>query len=116
MQTGKGCDETLTGEARVRIEGGLAHFPGLAKEQTVSFDDLAIPERQEIASLADQADFFSCTPAHDGARPDARTYTVRLTIAGRSRELRIVEPIGDPALAKLVSLVRRLSKHHARQC
>ncbi len=48
--------------------------------------------------------------------PDARTYTVRLTIAGRSRELRVVEPIGDPALAKLVSLLRRLSKHHARRC
>ncbi len=43
MQTGKACDETVTGEARIRIEGGLAHFPALAKEQTVSFDDLAIP-------------------------------------------------------------------------
>lgn len=113
MQTGKTCDETMTGEARVRIEGGLAHFPGRAKEQTVSFDDLATPERQEIASLADQADFFSCTPTNDSPRPDARTYTVGLTIAGRSRELRVAEPIRDPALAKLVSAVRRLSKQHA---
>ena len=110
MQTGKTCDETMTGEARVRIEGGLAHFPGLAKEQTVSFDDLATAERQEIASLADQADFFGCTPAKETAGPDGRTYTVGLTIAGRSRELRIAEPIRDPALAKLVSAVRRLSK------
>ena len=46
MQTGKACDETVTGEARVRIEGGLAHFPGFAKQQTVSFDDLATPEHQ----------------------------------------------------------------------
>lgn len=117
MHTGKAGDRTcngaVTGEARLRIEGGLAHFPGLAREQTVLFDDLAAPERQEIATLADQSDFFSCTPASDGARPDARTYTVGLTIAGRSRELRVAEPIRDPALAKLVSVVRHLSKQHA---
>ncbi len=113
MQTGKACDETVTGEARVRVEGGLAHFPGLAKEQTVSFDDLAIPQRQELASLADLADFFGCTPATDTAKADARTYTVGLTIDGRSREITVAEPIRDPAMAKLVSVVRRLSKQHS---
>jgi hypothetical protein len=113
MQTGKACDETVTGEARVRVEGGLAHFPGLAKEQTVSFDDLAIPQRQELASLADLADFFGYTPATDMARPDARTYTVGLTIDGRSREITVADPIRDPAMAKLVSVVRRLSKQHS---
>jgi hypothetical protein len=113
MQTGKACGEAITGEARVRIEGGLAHFPALAKEQTISFDDLGPPERQELTSLANLADFFGCTPANDTARPDARTYTVGLTIDGRSREIRVAEPIRDPALAKLVSVVRRLSRQHA---
>ena len=113
MQMGKACDETVTDEARVRIEGGLAHFPGLAKEQAISFGDLATPERQELTSLADQADFFGCEPSTDIARPDARTYTVGLTIDGRSREMRLAEPIRDPAMAKLVSVVRRLSKQHA---
>jgi hypothetical protein len=116
MQMDKACDETLTGEARVRIEGGLAHFPGLAKEQTVSFDDLATPQRQELATLADQADFFGCTAPNDPARPDARTYTLGLTIDGRSREIRVAEPIHDPAMAKLVSVVRRLSKQHNAAC
>lgn len=113
MQTGKACDETVTGEARMRIEGGLAHFPGLAKQQTVSFDDLATLERQEITSLADQTNFFDCAASNDTARPDGRTYTVGLTIDGRSRELRLAEPIRDPVMAKLVSVVRRLSKRHA---
>lgn len=115
MQKGKALDETIKGEVRLCIEGGLAHFPGLAKEQTVSFDDLATPECQEIASLVDQADFFNCTPANDSAGPDARSYTVGLTIAGRSRELRVTEPIRDPTLAKLVSVVRRLSKQRPSQ-
>ena len=110
MQKGKACEETVKGEVRVRFEGGLGHFPGLVKEQTVSFGDLAIEECQEIVSLAEQAEFFNCTPANDSAGLDARTYTVGLTIAGRSRELRVAEPVRDPALAKLVSVVRRLSK------
>jgi hypothetical protein len=110
MQEGKACDAAIKGEVRVRIEGGLAHFPGLAKEQTVSFDDLSSPERQELATLADKADFFDCTPADETASLDGRTYTVRLTIDGRSREIRVAEPIRDPAMAKLVSVVRRLSK------
>jgi hypothetical protein len=113
MQTGKACGETVTGEARLRIEGGLAHFPGLAREQTVSFNDLGTPERQELTCLADAADFFGCEPSSDAARPDARTYTVGLTIDGRSREIQVAEPIRDPALAKLVSVVRRLSRQHA---
>ena len=44
MQKGKALDETIKGEVRLCIEGGLAHFPGLAEEQTVSFDDIATLE------------------------------------------------------------------------
>jgi hypothetical protein len=110
MQTGKACDERVTGEAWVRIEGGFAHFPGLAKKQTVSFDDLASPEGQELATLADKADFFDCTAADETTRPDARTYTVGLTIDERSRKIPVAEPIRDPVMVKLVSIVCRLSK------
>jgi hypothetical protein len=113
MDTGKTCNEATTGEARVRIEGGFAHFPGLAQEQTISFSDLGVLERQELTSLADQADFFECAATNGSSMPDARTYTVGLTIDGRSREVRVAEPIRDPAMAKLVSAVRRLSKRRA---
>ena len=110
MTTNKTDDEPMAGEARLRIEGGLAHFPGLAKERTVCFGDLASAQRAELASLADQAGFFDCTSVGNRARPDARTYTVGLTIGERSREICVAEPITDPAMAKLVSVVRRLSK------
>ncbi|KQM89540.1 hypothetical protein ASE70_16315 [Sphingomonas sp. Leaf22] len=110
MTTDKADGEPVTGEARLRIEGGLAHFPGLAKEHTVCFGDLTSPQRAELAELADQAGFFDCAPAENRAQPDARTYTVGLTIGERSREICVAEPITDPAMAKLVSVVRRLSK------
>jgi len=100
----------MTGEARVRVEGGLAHFPGLAKEQKIPFGALASPEREELASLADRVDFFGCVSMDVPARPDARIYTVGLTIDGRSRDLRVAEPIRDPAMAKLVSVVRQLCR------
>lgn len=95
------------GEARISIGGGLAHFPGLTKEQTVSFDQLGESDRQELTRLADEAEFFTCAPA-SLPRPDARSYTITLTIGGRSRELQVAEPIENPALARLVSKVRRL--------
>jgi hypothetical protein len=113
MQLSKACDETVTGEARVRIEGGLAHFPGRVNEKVVSFAELDPPQREELTSLADQADFFDCKASTDSVRPDARTYTIRLTIDHRSRELRVAEPIRDPALAKLVSAMRRLTAKQA---
>jgi hypothetical protein len=116
MQTDEADGEMIGGEARMRIEGGLAHFPGRAREQSVTFDQLEAPERRELVGLARQAQFFDCTPSCASARPDARTYTVALSIDGRSRELRLAEPIGDPALARLVSVVRRLISRHGRAC
>lgn len=109
MTTDRGDQEPVTGEARLRIDGGLGHFPGLARERTVAFADLPGSERAELADLADQAGFFDCTPRDDPTRPDARTYTVGLTIGERSRDLCVAEPIRDPAMARLVSVVRRLS-------
>jgi len=109
MATSSTGTSGIKGEARVKVEGGVAHFPGRAREQVISFDELEAPQQQEIASLASAANFFNCRPAPQPARPDARTYTVCLTIEDQSREVRVSEPIRDPALAKLVSAVRRLS-------
>lgn len=99
-------------EARLRIEGGFAHLPGLARDHAVALADLTAPDRAEVCALAEQADFFGCAaPDPDAApRPDARTYTLGLTLDGRTRELRVAEPIRDPALARLVSAVRRLGR------
>lgn len=114
MQLGKTCDEPVTGEVRVRIEGGLAHFPGRANETIVDFAELDPLQREELTSLADQSDFFDCTASTGSPRPDARTYTISLTIDDRSRELRVAEPIRDPALAKLISTIRRLTAKQAK--
>lgn len=99
----------MADEARLRIEGGFAHFPARAQEQAVALSDLDPPLRDEVCTLAEAADFFGCAmPDEAAARPDARTYTLGLTLGDRTRELRVSEPIHDPALARLVQAVRRL--------
>jgi CHASE2 domain-containing sensor protein len=103
----------MKGEVRVRIEGGLAHFPGLAAERVVPFDRLDAPERDEIVALAGEAHFFECEPPRALAGPDARTYILFLAIDGRSREVRVAEPIADPALAKLVTKLRQVAQRVA---
>ena len=101
----------MADEARLRVEGGFAHIPARAQEQAVALDTLAPPLREEVCALAEQADFFGCAvPDEATSRPDARTYTLGLTLGDRSRALRVTDPIRDPALAQLVSTVRRLGR------
>ena len=97
-------------EARLRIEGGFAHFPGRARDHAVALDDLDPPVREHLCTLADAADFFGCAAPEVSPSSDARTYTLGLTLGDRTRELRVAEPIRDPALAELVSTVRRLGE------
>ncbi|MBB6505257.1 hypothetical protein F4693_002245 [Sphingomonas endophytica] len=100
----------MADEARLRVEGGFAHFPGRARDHAVALDDLDPPVRAQLCTLAEAADFFGCAVPDDTPRPDARTYTLGLTLGERTRELRVAEPIRDPALAELVSAVRRLGE------
>ncbi|MGK6322163.1 protealysin inhibitor emfourin [Sphingomonas sp. DT-51] len=102
--------EAACGEARMRVEGGFAHLPGRARECAIPLATLPPPDRAELARLADAAAFFDCEPAPTQPRPDARTYTIALTLDGRTRELQVAEPIRDPALAELVATLRRITR------
>ena len=99
----------IGGEVRIRTEGGLAYFPGRARERVVCLDQIPAVDARAIERLADEAGFFDFAETANGeARPDARTHRLRLVIGIRSREVTLCEPIPDPALAKLVAAVRRL--------
>ncbi|HEX8446758.1 MAG TPA: protealysin inhibitor emfourin [Sphingomonas sp.] len=113
MQAGETGSTGVEGEARIRIEGGLAHFPGLARDTAVSFRDLPHDTACELVRLADDADFFRCDAPAAAQHADRRLYTVCLRIGDREREVRVAEPVGDPALAKLISAVRQAAKTSA---
>lgn len=100
-------------EARIRIDGGFAYIPGLMREQVVRFRDLAPCVADEIVRSADDARFFDRPATPPSSLPDARTYTLCLSIGSRTHEACIAEPIADPALARLVGIVRQLARQRA---
>jgi hypothetical protein len=90
-----------------RAEGGLGAFPGLTQPVTIQCDALPADERARVRDLVRRADFFAM-PAMAGrpATPDARSYTIAIDDAGRSRTVTVREPIADPALRDLVAELR----------
>lgn len=99
-----------SGEIRVKTEGGIAHFPGLAREKVIPFEQLRPDDRREIARLAEEAQYFSCGVSDHPPRPDARTTSLCLTIDGRYREMRVSEPLDEGPLSQLLAKVRQLSR------
>lgn len=106
----RAATDPIEGEARLKIEGGLAHFPGLAREQVLRFCDLPTDTVDALVRSAEDARFFEQPGEPATSLPDARTYIVYLTIGARSHEARFSEPISDPALAQLVSRIRQLTR------
>jgi hypothetical protein len=100
---------------RLESDGGFAYLPGLQRPVEVDSARLAPEEGARLRALLDAARFFS-RPADDenesatsgpGAA-DQRTYTVTATRGGRTRTLRFSDPVGDPALARLVAHLESL--------
>lgn len=94
------------------MEGGVAHFPGLAKLLVIETDDLPGDEAEELQRLVDSARFFDM-PAEPGPPPrgaaDYRRYLITVSEAGRKHTVRLHDPVSDPQVAALVErLVKRL--------
>ena len=92
-----------------QMEGGVAHFPGLARPITILDADLAPGELDELRGLIGAARFFD-EPAADPPGPaavDAQRYVISIAEAGRSHTLRRHDPVGPPPLADLVAYVRK---------
>jgi hypothetical protein len=88
------------------IEGGLAHFPGLAVPRTI--DRAAMPPR-EAATL--QA-LLAAPPAKRGVSAqargaDQRRYVITVGTGKAARTIELREPLADAALARLVAALRR---------
>ena len=92
----------------VKIEGGLAHFPGLAKAKTADTERLAPEASDRLRELVASADFFqlpNAMPAPQGSA-DLRTYTVSVEGEPRTHRVSAVETMLRPSLRALVEFVR----------
>ncbi len=91
------------------IEGGLAHFPGLARPSTLDPALLPPDEREQLERLVVAADLDTAQervapPSTRGA--DRRLYVISVEDGESTTSLRIPEPIQDPALRALVDYLR----------
>ena len=90
------------------IEGGIAHFPGLARERRVDFAALPEPEVQAFRSLVEKARFFGRQDAPAGGGADRRTYRIAVDLGDGRKTLTLRDPIGD---ADLTALIRFIEAH-----
>jgi hypothetical protein len=94
-------------------EGGVAHFPGLSRPVTIEGDQLPEPAAEELRQLIEAARLFD-RPAQAGSAPrgaaDYRQYTITVEADGRRHTVRVVEPIEDPALQRLVRFLQEQAK------
>lgn len=91
----------------LRIDGGLAYLPGLARPRTLDVDSLPRPERDRMCALVDAARASAPAPQKRAAgAADARTYTLDIDDGGRCTTLKLAEPIADPQCSALVQALR----------
>jgi hypothetical protein len=92
------------------IEGGVAHFPGLARPRTVDLDALPTDERAELARLVAAADpdaAWEDAPPTAARGGDRRVYVISVEDDfGAVTQRRVPEPVQDPALRELIDYLR----------
>jgi hypothetical protein len=97
-------------EATIAVEGGIAHFPGLARERRVDFASLTDAEKEQLKQLAKRASTRGRSGASRKPVPDARTYRIVIDLGDGKNELTVHDPVGDPALSELIGFLQK----HAR--
>lgn len=99
---------------RIELErqGGFAYFPGHQLKVDIDTADLQPEEASRLEELVDRSPLFESQLPDDSPRPgaaDARYYILRVGDQRRQRQIRLEEPIDDPAFADLIDELVRLA-------
>jgi hypothetical protein len=92
----------------LRMQGGVAVFPGLAQPIAVDTQELPAGEAQAITELVGRAGFFELPAAQAddrGGGADRRTYVLTVEDGPRRHRISRTDPLPD-VLAALVVAVR----------
>lgn len=94
-------------------EGGLAAFPGLARPRSVELGELPAEQAEAIEHGLRDARFHELPSVVEGSSPrgaDQRQYTLTVEEGTRRHSVKLVEPVEDPHLRELLSLVKRATR------
>lgn len=98
-----------------QVEGGLAHFPGLAKPLTIETADLPVEKRNHLEGLVSSSGAWeraSELAQRQKTQPmrDYRSYTLEITDGARHCRLKFT----DPVPVQLSPLVHALQEEQRR--
>ena len=95
---------------QVRIEGGIAYFPGLAKPIDLDTNTLPAQDAEEMRRLVTAAHFFEL-PASVGQLPvrgaDARRYSITVDDGSAHHTVEVTDPVSHPGLEALITFAQR---------
>ncbi|NVJ21670.1 MULTISPECIES: protealysin inhibitor emfourin [Myxococcus] len=96
-------------------EGGLAAFPGLARPRSVELSELPTEQAEAIEHGLRDARFRELPAVVGGGGSaskgaDQRRYTLTVEEGPRRHSVKLVEPVEDPHLRELLSLVKRATR------
>jgi len=91
------------------IDGGLAHMPGLAKPITVDAAQLSADDAATLRRLCDAvpATAYETPASQREVIPDGRRYRLTIERGNERRRLDAADPIDHPAIAELITFVRK---------
>lgn len=94
---------------RVRIDGGIAYFPGLAKPFDLDTDTLSAQDVEEMKRLVAAAHVFELPAStnQQPAGPDARRYTITIDDGPAHHTVQVTDPVTDSSLADLITFARK---------
>ena len=94
---------------QLKIEGGVAYFPGLNKPRVIDSADLPAAEAKHLRQLVDAAGIFeqsAGSPTLPKGAADYRQYTITVEDGRRQRTIRLADPIANPDIEALVEYLR----------
>lgn len=102
---------------QLKTEGGLAHFPGLSAPVIIESSVLPDAEAQTLESLVEAVQFFALPAQFSASRrgaADVRHYTITIEDKGQSHTVRVVEPVDNPDMQRLLGYLQEQAQAQRR--
>jgi hypothetical protein len=94
---------------QLKMEGGIASFPGLNKPITIDSDQLPEKESDELKRLVNTTRFFDLPTVMGSPSPgaaDYRQYTITIQDEGKQHTVHLTDLIEDPNLQALLTYLK----------
>ena len=92
------------------LEGGFAHFPGLAQPREIDTAQLPESDAHALMALLSSSHLLERHAVSPQTIRDARTYTITVIDGDHTQTVQLSDPIGDSALEDLIGLLRQLTQ------